>query len=98
MSDITYIRVNDNWNYLTTIIDLADRKVVGWSLSEDMTVQNTVLKAWIHVRRNRTISNDFIFYSDRGVQYAANTMTNIFSFKSNITQSMSRKGSCWVMQ
>jgi len=26
VSDITYIRVNDNWNYLTTIIDLADKK------------------------------------------------------------------------
>ena len=95
VSDITYIRVNDNWNYLTTIIDLADRKVVGWALSEDMTVQNTVLKAWIHARRNRTISSNFIFHSDRGVQYAANTMTNIFSFNSNITQSMSRKGNCW---
>jgi transposase InsO family protein len=44
VSDITYIRVNDDWNYLTTIIDLADRKVVGWSLSEDMTTQNTVMK------------------------------------------------------
>ena len=32
VSDITYIRVNDEWNYLTTIIYLADRKMVGWSL------------------------------------------------------------------
>ena len=29
ISDITYLRVNDHWNYLTTIIDLADRKVVS---------------------------------------------------------------------
>jgi putative transposase len=42
VSDITYIRVNDDWSYLTTIIDLADRKVVGWTLSEDMTVESTV--------------------------------------------------------
>jgi len=28
VSDITYIRVNDDWNYLTAIIDLADRKIV----------------------------------------------------------------------
>lgn len=39
ISDITYIRVNHNWNYLTTIIGLADRKVVNWTLSEDMTAQ-----------------------------------------------------------
>jgi putative transposase len=29
MSDITYIRVNNDWNYLTTVLDLADRKIVG---------------------------------------------------------------------
>jgi transposase InsO family protein len=95
ISDITYIRVNDHWNYLTTIIDLADRKVVGWTLSEDMTTENTVLKAWLVARNNRTISDGFIFHSDRGVQYASNKMTNLFSFNRKITQSMSRKGNCW---
>jgi len=95
VSDITYIRVKNDWNYLTTIIDLADRKVVGWSLSQDMTTENTVKKAWIDARKNRTISNDCIFHSDRGVQYASNKMTAIFSFNRKIIQSMSRKGNCW---
>lgn len=95
VSDITYIRVNDDWNYLTTIIDLADRKVVGWSLSEDMTTQNTVMKAWVKARKTRAISNEFIFHSDRGVQYASNKMRNICNFNLKITQSMSRKGNCW---
>ncbi len=95
VSDITYIRVNDDWNYLTTIIDLADRKVVGWSLSEDMTTQNTIVKAWIAARRTRAINPGFIFHSDRGVQYASNKMTAILNFNQKITQSMSRKGNCW---
>ena len=95
VSDITYIRVNDDWNYLTTIIDLADRKVVGWALSEDMTTENTIMKAWISARKNRDIKNGFIFHSDRGVQYASNKITNLFSFNRKITQSMSRKGNCW---
>ena len=95
VSDITYIRVNDHWNYLTTIIDLAGRKVVGWSLSEDMTTQNTVMKAWINARRTRRINEGFIFHSDRGVQYASNKMSNICNFNLKITQSMSRKGNCW---
>jgi transposase InsO family protein len=95
VSDITYIRVNDDWNYLTTIIDLADRKVVGWSLSEDMTTQNTVMKAWIDARKTRKICNNLIFHSDRGVQYASNKMTNLCNFNLKITQSMSRKGNCW---
>ena len=95
VSDITYIRVKDNWNYLTTIMDLADRKIVGWSLSEDMTTENTVMKAWLSARKNRTIINGFVFHSDRGVQYASNKMTSLFSFNRKITQSMSRKGNCW---
>ncbi len=95
VSDITYIRVNDQWNYLTTIMDLADRKIVGWNLSEDMTVENTIYKAWIKARQTRSISENLIFHSDRGVQYASNQITNLFKFNNKITQSMSRKGNCW---
>lgn len=54
VSDITYIRVNNDWNYLTTVIDFADRKVIGWSLSEDMTTENTIMKAQLHARSNRS--------------------------------------------
>lgn len=95
VSDITYIRVNSDWNYLTTVIDLADRKVIGWSLSEDMTTENTIMKAWLHARSNRSLSHGFIFHSDRGVQYASNKMVKLFSFNKKVAQSMSRKGNCW---
>ena len=95
VSDITYIRVNNDWNYLTTIMDLADRKIVGWSLSEDMTAENTIMKAWLHARSNRSLSPGFMFHSDRGVQYACSKMVNLFSFNRKVVQSMSRKGNCW---
>jgi putative transposase len=95
VSDITYIRVKDNWNYLTTVIDLADRKVIGWSLSEDMTAKNTVLKAFQSARQNRSISSNLIFHSDRGTQYASGIFSNIFKHNKRMVQSMSRKGNCW---
>ena len=95
VSDITYIRVNDDWNYLTTIIDLADRKVVGWSLSEDMTTENTVYKAWLSARNTREISDGLIFHSDRGVQYCSNLMRSLLGNNIKVSQSMSRKGNCW---
>ncbi len=31
VSDLTYIRTQEGWLYLTAILDLADRKVVGWA-------------------------------------------------------------------
>ena len=95
VSDISYIKVGGRWNYITTILDLADRKVVAWTLSEDMTCENTVYKTWLKARKTREITENHIFHSDRGVQYAANKMTTIFSFNCLITQSMSRKGNCW---
>lgn len=65
--DIIYIRVNDNWNYFIIIMDLVDRKIVGWILSEDMIVENMIWKTWIKVRFVRNIIDNFIFYFDRGV-------------------------------
>jgi transposase InsO family protein len=36
VSDITYVRTAQGWSYLTTIIDLADRMVIGWALGHSM--------------------------------------------------------------
>jgi len=56
-----------------------------------MSAQSTIVKAWYLARNKRQIKAGFIFHSNRGVQYASNTITNLFSFKNKITQSMSRK-------
>ena len=95
VSDITYIKVKNQWNYVTTIIDLADRKIIAWTLSDDMTTENTIYKTWLKAIKKREITENHIFHSDRGVQYASNKMTFIFQKNSKITQSMSRKGNCW---
>ncbi|WP_236551555.1 IS3 family transposase, partial [Tenacibaculum maritimum] len=95
VSDITYIRILDKWYYVTTIIDLADRKVVVWTLSEDMTTDKTIYKTWLKSQKSRQITLNHIFHSDRGVQYASNKIRKLFSSHINIKQSMSRKGNCW---
>ncbi len=94
VSDITYIRVNSHWLYLTVIIDLADRMVIGWSLSASMDVNSTVIKAFSMACDFRTPINGFIFHSDRGVQYACKDFKTILS-NWHANQSMSRKGNCW---
>ena len=96
VSDITYIETTKGWVYWTVIIDLFDRKVIGWSLSEDLTAENTIIKAWHAAIDNRPINQKLIFHSDRGSQYACNTFLNILkSYKELVEQSMSRKGNCW---
>jgi transposase InsO family protein len=94
VSDITYIPTDQGWMYLTIILDLFDRKVVGWSLSTTMTAQDTVLSAWRMAIINRPISSKLIFHSDQGVQYACYAFSNTLKNR-GVIQSMSRKGNCW---
>ena len=35
VSDLTYIRTDQGWLHLTTVLDLADRKIIGWAGLED---------------------------------------------------------------
>ena len=95
VSDITYIHTKEGFLYLTTIIDLYDRKVIGWSLNDIMSTENTILSAWRMATRNRNVEQGLIFHSDRGVQYANNKFANVLNSYKKITRSMSRKGNCW---
>lgn len=95
VSDITYVKVNQNWNYLTTVIDLADRKIIGWSFSTDMYTTSTVLPAWSRAIQNRKPSKELIFHSDRGSQYASELMCKAIAEHPTTKQSMSGKGNCY---
>jgi putative transposase len=95
VSDITYIRTDEDWLYLTTVIDLYDRQVIGWSLSKTLFTKETINPAWKMATSKRKINDNLIFHSDRGIQYASKEFRNQLNTNSLITQSMSRKGNCW---
>jgi transposase InsO family protein len=95
VSDITYISTKEGWLYLTTVMDLADRKVIGWSLSDTMKAMDTSIPAFKMAEKNRPITAELIFHSDRGVQYACTEFKSLLESKKNIIRSMSRKGNCW---
>jgi transposase InsO family protein len=56
VSDITYLRTSGAWVYLTVVLDLYDRKVVGRALSGDMESEHTVIPALAMAAGNRTAS------------------------------------------
>jgi putative transposase len=97
VSDITYINTLEGWLYLTTVIDLFDRKVVGWSLSHTMKAKDTSVNAFKMALQHSPLKENvpLIFHSDRGVQYACDEFKDELSKHKNITRSMSRKGNCW---
>jgi transposase InsO family protein len=95
VSDITYIKTVQGWLYLTVIIDLYDRKVIGWAFSRSLKTAFTTIPAWRMAIRNRPITQVLIFHSDRGVQFACNEFKNILESYKLVERSMSRKGNCW---
>ena len=92
-SDITYIRTREGWLYLTCILDIYSRYIVGWSMSEYLT-QDIVLHALRQALWRRNPSPGLIFHSDRGVQYAATVVKEVLK-EHKITQSVSGKGNCY---
>lgn len=95
VSDITYVRTQKGWMYLTVIIDLYDRKVIGWAMSRDMTAANTTLRAWQMAVKNRPLTGELIFHSDRGIQYECTAFAQLLGSYKLVKRSMSRKGDCW---
>ena len=95
VSDITYIWTSQGWLYLTIIMDLADRKIIGWALSNSLKVDQTIIPAWRMAVINRPIDQDLVFHSDRGVQYSCSVFASLLETYQKVSRSMSRKGDCW---
>ena len=95
VSDITYIPSTQGWLYLTTIMDLADRQILGWSFSKGMSADETIIPAWKEAIRRRLPQEELIFHSDRGIQYACEEFRDLLEARPLVRQSMSRKGNCW---
>lgn len=97
VSDITYIHTQTGWLYLTIVIDLYNRKVIGWALSVGLKTKDTTIPALKMATINSPIKHDevVIFHSDRGIQYACEEFITELQKYKNIKRSMSRKGNCW---
>jgi len=90
VSDITYIRLPQEFVYLAVILDAYSRKVVGWHLSKRID-SNLCLRALDAALSLRNISKGLVHHSDQGIQYA--TCNYVNKLKENGIQiSMSRKG------
>ena len=71
VSDITYIRLDSEFVYLTVILDVYTRSIRGWKLSRSLDHQLTLSA----LRRALADRVPLIHHSDQGVQYAATAYT-----------------------
>lgn len=93
VSDITYIKIDEQWVHLAVVLDLFSRQIIGWAIDETMTTE-LILEAFHMAVAKRSIQPGLILHSDRGVQYRAGEYQQAL-LDNEITPSMSRKGNCW---
>jgi putative transposase len=90
--DITYIWTDEGWLYLSVLLDVYSRKVVGWAMSSHIDgalVQNALEMA---LGRRRP-STGLLHHADRGRQYASHVYRNWLA-DYGIICSRSGKGDC----
>ncbi|WP_170991215.1 IS3 family transposase [Herbidospora galbida] len=91
--DITYVKTDEGWLYLATVIDIASRRVVGWATADHLRtelVTDALRRAW----RNRRPTGPVIFHSDRGCQYGSAAYARLAG-RLGIRLSVGRTGQCW---
>ncbi len=93
VADITYIPTREGWLYLSAVLDLCSRRVVGWSMQERPT-SSLAIDAIRMALSSRKPESGLLHHSDRGIQYAASDFRRLLKSR-RIECSMSRKGDCW---
>ena len=93
VSDITYIPTREGWLYLAGVIDLYNREVVGWSMSERINRKLVMDSLDMAIARRRP-DPGLIAHSDRGSQYASVDYQRLLK-KTGVLCSMSGKADPW---
>jgi putative transposase len=92
VSDITYIPTSGGYCYLSLITDVYSHKIVGYHLSEDLTVQGCLIALKSALEQRRYLSESLIHHSDRGSQYCSSEYVQLLK-NNNIAISMTSPAS-----
>ena len=93
VTDVTFVYTEEGWLYLAPMIDLYNREVVGWAMSDSNDTALT-LNALNMALSEKNPPEGLVHHSDRGSNYTANDYREALSGR-DIKISMSRKGNCW---
>jgi transposase InsO family protein len=90
VADITYIRLRTEFIYLAVVLDAFSRRVIGWALGRTLEAGLTVAALRMALAERRPPPG-LVHHSDRGVQYAAHSYTEMLEQHQAVI-SMSRRG------
>ena len=90
VTDITYIRLRNEFVYLAVMLDAFSRKVVGWALGRTLEAELPIAALRMALEA-RQPAPGLVHHSDRGVQYASHAYIDLLN-QHGVRISMSRKG------
>ena len=90
VSDVTYIKVFNDFYYLCVIIDLFNREVISYEISDKNNIELTMSSFTSAYEKRKPLGN-LMFHSDRGANYISYQFKMLLK-KHNTTQSLSRAG------
>jgi putative transposase len=93
VADITYIPTGQGWLYLSAVMDLYSRRIIGWTMSEDIDSELVITALRMAILQRKPQAG-LLHHSDRGSQYACEMFQDLLN-DNGIICSMSRKGDCW---
>jgi len=91
VSDITYIRVQNQWGYLSLITDAYSRKIMGFCFRKDMSTQGCVIALQMALANRVYPLWVLIHHSDRGSQYCSKEYVELLA-SAGIAISMTESG------
>jgi transposase InsO family protein len=91
VSDITYIRMGNQWGYLSLITDAYSRQIMGYCLRTDMLAQGCVDALQMALNNRRYPNAPLIHHSDRGSQYCSAAYVSLLT-NNRIAISMTENG------
>jgi transposase InsO family protein len=89
VSDITYIGKREKPCYLSLITDAYSKKIVGYSVSNNLNTESSLVALRLAVKQRKNKEIPLIHHSDRGLQYCANEYQRILN-KNEIQPSMTQ--------
>lgn len=93
-SDITYLRTGQGWLYLCAVRDGCSRRVIGWSIDENMHTDLVIAALAMAVAMRGEIAEQVILHADRGCQYTSAQLAR-FAREHNVVRSVGRTAVCW---
>lgn len=90
LTDITYVPTDQGWLYVSIILDLYARRIVGWAM-ETTLADRLTRKALTMALQQRRPAPALLHHSDRGSQYASQAYRQMLLDRQAVL-SMSRKG------